>query len=296
MRVIDMRVRVPRKIAQNNPEDFMKYYQDRAGFDLRYEVESDVLLKEMNDAFIEKAVLHSEWEFEDPTRLNQEVAKLTEEYADRFFGVVSVDPRRGISESVNEFKKAAKNTKCVGLSLQTAFCDMLPTDARLYPLYQLCVEFGIPLWLHTGINYAPNHSMEADRPLHLEKILLDFPDIRLVACHSGWPWVGELCAIARKFYPRVFLEIGGIAPKYIFASGTGWDPFFQYANSLLQDQVLFGTDWPAISFSRAVKEIKTSSLKEEVKRKILCENGQRLINETLKGDDQAPVVDVNRPT
>jgi predicted TIM-barrel fold metal-dependent hydrolase len=296
MRVIDMRVRVPRKIAENNPEDFMKYYQDRAGFDLRYEAKIDVLLKEMDDASIEKAVLHSEWEFEDPIRLNKEVAKLTDEYADRFSGVVSVDPRKGISESVNEFKKAAKNTKCVGLSLQPAFCDMLPTDARLYPLYQLCVEFEIPLWLHTGINYAPNHSMEADRPLHLEKILLDFPDIRLVACHSGWPWVGELCAIARKFYPRVFLEIGGIAPKYIFASGTGWDPFFQYANSLLQDQVLFGTDWPAISFSRSVKEIKESPLKEEVKLKILCENGQKLINETLKGDDQAPIVDVNRPT
>ena len=162
---------------------------------------------------------------------------------------------------------------------------MLPNDARLYPLYQSCVEYEIPLWLHTGINYAPNHSMEADRPLHLEKILLDFPDIRLVACHSGWPWVGELCAIARKFYPRVFLEIGGVAPKYIFASGTGWDPFFQYANSLLQDQVLFGTDWPTISFSRAVKEIKESPLKEEVKHKILYGNGQRLINETLKGND-----------
>ena len=286
MQVIDMRVRVPRKIAANNPEDFMKYYQDRAGFDLRYEARSDVLLKEMNDASIEMAVLHSEWEFEDPALLNKEVARLTSEYTDRFFGAVSVDPRKGISESVKEFKKAVRNTKCVGLSLQPAFFDMLPNDARLYPLYQSCVEYRIPLWLHTGINYAPNHSMEADRPLHLEKILLDFPDIRLVACHSGWPWVGELCAIARKFYPRVFLEIGGIAPKYIFASGTGWDPFFQYANSLLQDQVLFGTDWPAISFSRAVKEIKESPLKEEVKSKILHGNGQRLINETLKGNDK----------
>lgn len=285
MRVIDMRVRVPRKITANNPEDFMKYYQDRAGFDLRYEAGRDVLLKEMDDASIEKAVLHSEWEFEDPTRLNEDVARLTSKYADRFFGAVSVDPRKGISESVKEFKKAVRNTKCVGLSLQPAFFDMLPNDARLYPLYQLCVEYKIPLWLHTGINYAPNHSMEADRPLHLEKILLDFPDIRLVACHSGWPWVGELCAIARKFFPRVFLEIGGVAPKYIFASGTGWDPFFQYANSLLQDQVLFGTDWPTISFSRAVKEIKESPLKEEVKHKILYGNGQRLINETLKGND-----------
>ena len=285
MQIIDMRVRVPRKFADHNPEPFMEYYQDRAGFDLRYKAGSDELIKEMDEASIEKAVLHSEWEFEDPIPLNEEVARLTSAHTDRFFGVVSVDPRRGISDSVSEFKEAVKHTKCVGLSLQPAFFDMLPNDARLYPLYQLCVEYKIPLWLHTGINYTPNHSIQADRPLNLEKILLDFPDIKLVACHSGWPWVGELCAIARKFYPRVFLEIGGIAPKYIFAAGTGWDPFFQYANSLLQNQVIFGTDWPVISFRRAVREIKQSALKEKVKTKVLHGNGERLIDAILKGKD-----------
>jgi hypothetical protein len=213
--------------------------------------------------------------------LNKDVTRLVQEFPDRFFGAVSVDPRKGITASAKEFRHAAEATKCVGLSLQPAFLDMLPNDRRLYVLYQLCEAHNIPLWLHTGINYAPNHSMEADRPIHLEKILLDFPDIKLVACHSGWPWVGELCAIARKFYPRVFLEIGGIAPKYIFAQGTGWDPFLQYANSLLQDQVLFGTDWPTISFERAKKEINEAPLKDEVKSKILYENGMRLIKETL---------------
>ncbi|MGD8881993.1 MAG: amidohydrolase family protein [Desulfobacterales bacterium] len=281
MKIVDMRVRIPRGFEDNSPDAFMLYYQDRAGFNLRYEADIDVMLKEMNKASIEKAVLHSEWEFEDPIPLNKDVTRLVQEFPDRFFGAVSVDPRKGITASAKEFRNAAEATKCVGLSLQPAFLDMLPNDRRLYVLYQLCEAHNIPLWLHTGINYAPNHSMEADRPIHLEKILLDFPDIKLVACHSGWPWVGELCAIARKFYPRVFLEIGGIAPKYIFAQGTGWDPFLQYANSLLQDQVLFGTDWPTISFERAKKEINEAPLKDEVKSKILYENGMRLIKETL---------------
>lgn len=281
MKIVDMRVRIPRGFEDNCPDAFMLYYQDRAGFNLRYEADIDVMLKEMNKASIEKAVLHSEWEFEDPIPLNKDLTRLVQEFPDRFFGAVSVDPRKGITASAKEFRNAAEATKCVGLSLQPAFLDMLPNDRRLYVLYQLCEEHNIPLWLHTGINYAPNHSMEADRPIHLEKILLDFPDIKLVACHSGWPWVGELCAIARKFYPRVFLEIGGVAPKYIFAQGTGWDPFLQYANSLLQDQVLFGTDWPTISFERAKKEINEAPLKDDVKSKILYENGMRLIKETL---------------
>jgi len=226
MNVIDARVRVPRRDTNEGEtvevEDFMKYYENKAGFDLRYDVTIEEMLEEMDRVSLSKAVLHSEWEFEDPTSLNERLARLTRKYPDWFVGVISTDPRRGIRYSVEQFKRAAKSTtKCVGLSLQPAFYDMLPNDARLYPLYELCVEYEMPIWLHTGINYAPNHSMEPDRPMHLEKILLDFPDIKLVACHSGWPWVGELCALARKFYPRVFFEIGGVAPKYIFAHGTG---------------------------------------------------------------------------
>jgi hypothetical protein len=203
------------------------------------------------------------------------------------FGVVCVDPRIGVSLALGDLRDAVAGTsKCVGFSLQPAFLDLLPEAARLYPLYQFCEERGIPVWLHTGINYAPNHSMEADRPMHLERILLDFPNVKLVACHSGWPWVGELCAIARKFHPRVYLEIGGVAPRYIFAQGTGWDPFLQYANSLLQDQILFGTDWPIIPFERAIREIQEAPLKETVKSKILYENGWKLIMESLNKQNE----------
>jgi uncharacterized protein len=283
MKVIDMRVRIPRKLRPEDRDNFMAYYQNRAGFDLHYEADSSMLLSELSDAMIEKAVLHSEWEFEDPDVLNESVSNLVSRYPERFFGVVSVDPRRGVSQSLRAFRNAAARTACVGLGLQPAFFGMLPDDARLYPLYQMCEESSMPVWLHTGINYSPDHSMDADRPFRLEKILIHFPEIKIVACHSGWPWVAELCALARKFYPRVFLEIGGVAPKYIFAHGTGWDPFLQYANSLLQDQILFGTDWPIISFKRGVSEIEEAPLKDEVRKKILFENAMRLITETLQG-------------
>lgn len=285
MKVIDMRVRIPRKLKAEDRDNFMAYYQNRAGFDLHYEADSSTLLSELAEAMIEKAVLHSEWEYEDPGVLNESVSVMVSRYPGKFFGVVSVDPRRGITRSVKDLKDAIAGTVCVGLGLQPAFFDMLPDDARLYPLYQVCEESRLPVWLHTGINYSPCHSMEADRPIRLEKILIDFPEIRVVACHSGWPWVAELCAVARKFYPRLFLEIGGVSPKYIFAHGTGWDPFLQYANSLLQDQILFGTDWPIIPFKRGVLEVEEAPLKEGVRKKLLYENGLRLITETLDGKE-----------
>jgi len=285
MQVIDMRVRVPRNTK--HVEDYMVYYQNRAGFDAQYSAGIEQLLKEMESSSLAQAVLHSEWEFEDPLLMNGYTRDAIAANSDKFFGVVSVDPRKGVSESLLDLRKAAVDTsKCVGLSLQPAFIDMLPEEARLYPLYEFCEERGIPVWFHTGINYAPNHSMDADRPMHLERILLDFPKLNLVACHSAWPWVGELCALARKFNPRVFLEMGGVAPKYMFERGTGWDPFLQYANSLLQDQILFGTDWPIIPFDRAIKEIQEAPLKDAVKSKILYENGWRLITESLNKQNE----------
>ncbi len=283
MAAIDMRVRAPRDKNIKHPYDMMDYYQERAGFDLRYGVTDKVLLEEMAAASIDMAVVHSEWEIEEPAILNDHVAELVRRYPDKFLAVVSVDPREGITQSLQNLKSAVGTTRCVGLSLQPAFLDMLPEDARFYPLYQYCEERGLPVWLHSGINYAPNHSIEADRPIHFERILIDFPRIRVVACHAAWPWVGEACALARKFSPRLFLEIGGVAPKYIFRNGTGWDPFLHFANSILQDQVILGTDWPIIPFQRAIKEINEAPLKDAVKHKILHENGLRLIHETLNG-------------
>jgi len=282
MQIIDMRVRIPRRELTEHPEEFMVYYQERAGFDVQYGATIDQLLREMETSSVVQAVLHSEWEFEDPFQLNERTRDAVAAHPDKFFGVISVDPRRGVSQSLADLRRSAADiSKCVGFSIQPAFLDMLPEAARLYPLYQFCEERGIPVWLHTGINYAPNHSMEPDRPMHLERILLDFPSLKMVACHSGWPWVGELCALARKFYPRLYLEIGGVAPRYIFAQGTGWDPFLQYANSLLQDQILFGTDWPIIPLERAIREIQEAPLKETVKAKILYENGWKLMEESL---------------
>jgi uncharacterized protein len=281
MPVIDMRVSIPRRKAQLDPKNMMDYYQEKAGFDLRYGVTDTILLQEMEAVSITMAVAHSEWEIEEPYLLNMCASEFVKNHPGKFAAVVSVDPRNGVTHSLQELRMAVENTKCMGLSLQPAFFHMVPEDARLYLLYQYCEEHRIPVWLHTGINYAPNHSFESDHPIHLERILLDFPSITLVACHSAWPWVGEVRALARKFYPRLFLEIGGVAPKYIFMHGTGWDPFLHYANSLLQDQVLFGTDWPIIPFSRAIKEINEALLKETIKQKILYGNGLKLINKTL---------------
>lgn len=87
--------------------------------------------------------------------------------------------------------------------------------------------------------------------------------------------MNEMVAVAWK-RPNVYLEIGGVSPKYIAKPGTGWELFLTYGNSVLQDQILFATD-SLIPHKRAVKELDLLPLKDEVKEKLLCKNAMRLL-------------------
>jgi predicted TIM-barrel fold metal-dependent hydrolase len=98
----------------------------------------------------------------------------------------------------------------------------------------------------------------------------------IVANHGGWAWMNEMVAVVWK-RPNVYIEIGGISPKYIAKPGSGWGPFLTYANSLLQDQILFATD-SLISHERVVKEMELLPLEDQIKEKLLYKNAMGVLN------------------
>ncbi len=86
----------------------------------------------------------------------------------------------------------------------------------------------------------------------------------------------ELIAVARR-HPNVYLEYGAVAPKYLTMPRAGWEPVMQFGNSLLQNQVFFGTDWPSLHLKRAVTEFQELAFKDQVKDKILSKNTIQLL-------------------
>ena len=102
--------------------------------------------------------------------------------------------------------------------------------------------------VHTGINYTVSFPIRNDQPVQVDQVACDFPDLVIIACHAGWPWVPEMVAVMRK-HPHVYAEFGGLAPRYVCEAGTGWEVMFRFMNSLLGEQVLHGTDWPVFPMS-----------------------------------------------
>jgi predicted TIM-barrel fold metal-dependent hydrolase len=283
MTVIDARVRLPQdqrpQAAYGAPARQTEQY-DRV-LDLTSKMNSGRLvdlLQALDEEGVERAIMHAETEGgESAEALNDALATVVGEHADRFVAVGTVDIGHGFPPTV----AARQVTACadlgfVGVCLQPAFFG-LDIDAReLYPLYSRAEEAGLFVAIHTGITYSRLHPLRHERPELLDQVACDFPELRIVASHSGWPWVAEMCAVARR-HPTVHLEFGAIAPKYVARPGTGWDPLFGMMRNVLRDQVLYGSDWPMMPPERALREWRESGLDDRALQALLHDNAERLI-------------------
>jgi predicted TIM-barrel fold metal-dependent hydrolase len=211
----------------------------------------------------------SKWFVPEP--VNKKVASYVSE-SDMAVGFAAVnpqlDPRKTVKEALDE--------GLVGVKLHPTLQEIHPDDKRLYTMYHLLSENRGVVVVHTGtsgigggINGGGGMKIEYSRPVYVDNVAAEFPNVSFVIAHFGWPWFNEAIAIATQ-KANVFLDLSGWSPRYI--PSEVWN----YSNTLLQDRVLYGSDYPFIKPSRWIKEFENIPLKEEVKRKILFENAQKM--------------------
>ena len=277
---IDFRVRVPNELwPEIDTGALGSRYDDVLDTETKGAQTFEDLVAEMDAQGVDHALMHAEYEVGDPAdALNRRVAGIIGKYPERFSGVgtVSMEPL-DVMRAVGQIQECA-NMGMVGVGFQPSFFRMEITDRRLYPLYAKAAELGLFVAVHSGINYGVSHPIRNDHPLQICDVACDFPGLTLIAAHAGWPWIPEMVAVARK-HPRVFMEFGGLSPKYLSAPGSGWEVMHRFMNNLLADQVLFGTDWPVMGAARTLPEWRELGLKPHVLEGLLGGNAQRILAE-----------------
>lgn len=264
MTIIDARVRLPQELRPeprySAPARQTEQY-DKV-LDLRNKMNAgtmDSLLSTMGEHAIGAAVMHAESEGgEDCDALNAALATVLAEHPATFRGVGVVDVTATPGRIARQAARVA-DAGMLGLSLQPAFFGLDIDERTLYPMYACAEELGLIVAIHTGINYSRLHPMRHERAEMLDQVACDFPDLKIIAAHGGWPWATEYAAVARR-HPTVYLEFGGLAPKYVAKPGTGWDAMFSMIPNLLREQVLYGSDWPTMQPRRALAEWRESGL------------------------------------
>lgn len=255
-----------------------EYFLDQVRFpaELRPGVPIKTYLEKMDRARIQRSLLVAvragdlriRGSFEIPyTR----VADICQRYPDRFSGLAGVDPTRGM-EGLRDLEYAVKEYGFVGAHLYPHWFGLPPDHARYYPIYAKCCELEIPIMMQVGhcLRYQRERVLPSvGRPITLDQIAIDFPELVLIGIHLGYPWTEEMISVAWK-HENVYIGSDAYAPRH-------WpESFVHFINTWGKDKVLFGTDWPVIDPERAITEIEALELRPESKQKFLRDTALRL--------------------
>ena len=286
--VIDFRVKLPTRDSRDDPQpdvpaEYMRYAEVYKGFleHLDYTVED--WIEEATAHGVGPSVMQAEVEWAEYHELNDRLAAVVEGHPDQVLcGFACVDPR-DVMGSVREIDRAINELGLKGIVFEPGFLGISPVDRRCYPVYAKCAELGVPVGLHTGINFSSHGPLEFERPVLIDHIARDFPDLTVICHHGGWPWPHEAAAVAWK-HRNVYLEFGAIAPRYQApGAGGGWGDIAHLMDTVLRERVLFGTDWPMLRYERALEEIDLLGLRPESRAAYLGGNAERLLDRLLNG-------------
>jgi predicted TIM-barrel fold metal-dependent hydrolase len=199
------------------------------------------------------------------------VCEAVRKYPQRFSAMLGIDPTQGM-KGVRDLEIAVKDEGFIGAHLYPHWFELAPDHAKYYPFYAKCCELGVPIQLQVGQSmvYSPDFPCRSvGRPITLDAVACDFPELKLIGIHVGIPWADEMVAMAWK-HPNVFIGCDAHSPKYFPAS------FVNYMNSYGRSKVIFGTDFPVLDFARTRREMESLGLSAESLQAVLRDNVLRI--------------------
>jgi uncharacterized protein len=207
---------------------------------------------------------------------NEEIAEVARANADVLIPFASIDPHKG-RRGVDEARRLIAEHGVRGFKFHPNLQAFFPNDRLAYPLYAVIEEAGLPALFHTGHSGVGSGlpggggiRLKYSNPMHVDDVAVDFPDLKIVLAHPSFPWQDEAISVALH-KPQVYIDLSGWSPKYFPPQ------LIRYANSLLRDRVLFGSDYPFITPERWLADFAAVDIKPEVRPLILKQNAMRLL-------------------
>ncbi len=210
-----------------------------------------------------------------PRLSNDQVVEFAQANTDIAIPFASLNPNRG-AEAVREARRLVDAGVVRGLKLHPPIQEFSPNDRIAYPLYEVFAEAKLPVLFHTGhsgigtgMRGGGGIRLKYGNPMPIDDVAVDFPDMPIVMAHPSFPWQDEAISICLH-KPQVYIDLSGWSPKYFSPN------LIQYANTLLKNKVLFGSDYPLLTPDRWMADFEKIAIRDEVRPLIMKENARRL--------------------
>lgn len=198
---------------------------------------------------------------------NDEVAGFVAQAPDRLVGVGSVDISKPMA-AVREIRRCIQELGFKAIRVLPWLWEVPPTDRRFYPVYTACCELGVPFCTQIG-HTGPLMPSEVGRPIYLDQVALDFPELVIVGGHIGYPWTDEAIAVATK-HPNVYIDTSAYTVQRYPAA------LVEFMRSHGSRKVLFGSNYPMITPQKALAGFDALKLDPKAAALFLGENAQRV--------------------
>lgn len=237
-----------------------RYFKQGEDFFRNYEIAETLEL--MDACGVERAILTT-----DPGKPSPHVLQFAEKHPERFALGAQLDPRRGM-KTIRALEAFRASQPVVLARITPFYLDVAPNDAIYYPVYAKCIELDLPITINTGIPGPPAPG-ECQHPMHLDKVCLHFPELKLVMAHGADPWWSVAMRLMLK-YPGLHLMTSAYLPKYLPPE------LLHFMRTRGKGKVVFASDHPAIPMARCLDEARKLDLPAEVLDGYLYGNAARL--------------------
>lgn len=230
------------------------------------EIPVEFTIDAMDRGGVQKGLICAWWGPQGPLISNDEVAAIVRKHPNRFTGIASANLYRPM-EAVRELRRCVTDYGFRGLRIVQWLWDLPATDRRYYPLLAECVNLDIPVCLQVG-HTGPLCPSEPGRPIpYIDVVAIEFPELKIVCGHIGYPWTTEMIAVATK-HPNVFIDTSA------YTANRYPQELVTYMKTNGRKKVLFGTNYPMILPSKCLEDLDSLGLDEEGKELFLHQNAE----------------------
>ncbi len=207
---------------------------------------------------------------------NEEIAQAALDNADALIAFGSVDPHMGRA-AVQTVHRLVDEFGVKGFKFHPSTQAFFPNDTAFYPVFEAIAERGCIALFHTGqtgiganLPGGGGIKLKYSNPMFVDDVAADFPGLKIILAHPSFPWQDEALSVATH-KQDVYIDLSGWSPKYFPPN------LVRYANTILKDKVLFGSDYPMITPDRWIRDFEQIDIRDEVRPKIMKLNAAELL-------------------
>jgi uncharacterized protein len=245
----------------------------------------DALLENMENNNVAYSILLSSYKVDENRPSTSQLIDIVKEnhYIDKIGVVAGFTIDNHTYEDLKNYIQWLKDDIIKGIKLYCGYEHYYPSDERYQVVYDMCIEFGCPIMIHTGDVFSQRAKVKYSHPLNIDDIAVDNPELKIVMCHIGNPWITDCQEVLYK-NKNVYADISGLIVGDFTLSGKT-----HYANKIKEilnyvdepHRLLYGSDWPISNMKSYIDFVQKLEFDEKSFDLLMFKNAKSLFKISL---------------